>query len=63
MLKLRAQPIRVEIPNAYFAVRRTGNDCTRASRPDGCARAVSNADDVYKDDSLHALAIGVATQG
>jgi hypothetical protein len=63
VFELGAQSIRIEIPDAYFAIRRTSNDCTRASRSDGCVRAISTADDVYKDDSLHALAVGVATQG
>lgn len=63
MLERRAQPIRVEIPYAHFTVRRAGDDCACAGRSDGCARAISNADDIDKDDCLDALVFGMAAEG
>ena len=58
MLKRRAQPIRFEIPDAHFAVRRTSDDRVCAGR------AIDGAtDDVDKRNGFHALAVRVAAQG
>jgi|SRR5712671_1422317 len=62
VLKRGAQPTGVEVPNAHLAVRRAGDDCACAGRPNGCTGAISGANDVDEDDSFHTLARGMASQ-
>src|ERR1700677_1601727 len=62
MLECRAQPICSEIPYAHFTICRASDDCACTSRSDGCARAISSADDVDEDDSLDTVLFGMAAE-
>ena len=67
MLERRAQPIRLEIPDAHLAVCHAGDDRVRlaAGRPSRCGRAIDDADDVDKGNGFDAPAVRVrvAAQG
>jgi hypothetical protein len=65
VLERRAQPTRVEVPDADLPVRRAGDDRagTRRARGGRGARAVRGADDVDEDDGLDAFTPGVAAEG